>query len=794
MAWPTGILPVLPLRNTVLFPFVSQSIKVGRDHSRKSVEKAISEGSWIICLAQKSPSPELNTHEDFFSVGVLARIENVKKMADGSFNLILRGQRRVEVSQLIRNDKGFWQAQLGPLETYTDLDASIKEGLIHSLRETINQVLEPSEEIQLAIEEMSSLEELSYFGVAHTDAKVADKQNLLTLTHLREISMEALKILSEIKIRQEVQEDIKKKLYSRVGQSQREHILREQMKTIQDELGQSGQDDQGDDYYKKIETQNLPESAKELALQQVRKLEQTNSNSPDYQVTKNHLDFLLSLPWNKSSQAGEINLESARKQLEADHFGLETIKKRILQSLSVLKLTAGKRGSLLLFVGPPGVGKTSLGQSIAKALGRKFARVSLGGIRDDAEIRGHRRTYVGALPGRILSSLKRTGENDAVILLDEIDKLGRSFSGDPASSLLEVLDPEQNNQFYDHYLDTAFDLSHVLFIATANSLESIPGPLLDRMEVIELGSYTHTEKLEIAKQHLWPKSLKDHGIDPSRAQISADFLDLLILRYTREAGVRELQRKLTQVSRYISEKIVTQNEQGKSFNLNLDSSLLEEIFSGERVFQDKNEIHHGPGVVAGLAWTPVGGDLLFIESAKMPGHGKLVLTGKLGETMRESAELALSLLKSRMAIWNVNFDFSKNDLHLHAPAGAIPKDGPSAGVTMLTSLASLLTGKVLQDNQAMTGEISLTGVVLPVGGIKEKLMAAHRYGRTRVLIPAANARDLQQLPEDVRKDLDIFMAHHVDEVLQWALGIDSVKQNLLHGFDAGVGRLTTPDF
>ena len=793
MAWPTGILPVLPLRNTVLFPFVSQSIKVGRDYSRKSVEKALAEGSWILCLAQKSPSPDLKTPEDFYSIGVLSKIESVKKFNDGSFNLILRGQKKVEAVQIHLNEKGFWQSQINPIETFSEIDKSTKEGLILSLRETLAEVLMPNEEQQLAFDEINSLEELSYFSVANTDAKVADKQSLLALTHLRDISMEALRILSEIKVRNDVQEDIKKKLYSRVGQNQREHILREQMKTIQEELGDSSRDSNGEDYFKKIESLNLPESAKELALQQVRKLEQTNSSSPDFQVTKNHLDFLLSLPWNKSSQSGEINLVNAREQLESDHYGLEKIKKRILQSLSVLKLTGGKRGSLLLFVGPPGVGKTSLGQSIAKALGRKFARVSLGGVRDDAEIRGHRRTYVGALPGRILSSLKRAGENDAVILLDEIDKMGRSFAGDPAGSLLEVLDPEQNSQFYDHYLDTAFDLSHVLFIATANTLDSIPGPLLDRMEVIELGSYTQLEKLEIAKKHLWPKTLKDHGIDPKQTRLSEDFLEQLIAKYTREAGVRELQRKLTQVSRYLSEKIVTHHEKGDAIELILNKEKLEEIFPEERIFQEKDEIHKGPGVVAGLAWTPVGGDLLFIESAQMPGNGKLSLTGKLGETMRESAEIALSLLKSRMAIWNVQYDFSKNDLHLHAPAGAIPKDGPSAGVTMLTSLASLLTGKVLDDNKAMTGEISLTGMVLPVGGIKEKLMAAHRYGRRQVLIPAANARDLHQLPEDVRKDLEVFLAHHVDEVLNWALGIELVKQGLLHNFDSGVSGLATPD-
>lgn len=794
MSWPTGSLPVLALRNTVMFPFVAQAIKVGRDQSRKAVERAMGNGGWILAVAQKSPDITPTKVEDFYVTGVLCKIDSVKKLSDGSLNLILRGQKRCELRDLKQETESYWTSEFTPLETMNKLDKAMLEGLRQSLIEISHDALKPDSALEQAFSELESLEELSFFTIANADLKVQDKMKVLELLDLRESTMEILRLLSDVKMTHDVQDEIRKKLYSRFGQTQREQILREQMRTIQEELGEKSKGTSPEDYQKKIDELNLPQAARDLAEQQARRLEQINSASPDYHVTKNHLDFLLSLPWNKSSGSLGVDLEAARAQLDQDHFGLDKIKKRILQSLSVLKLTGGKRGSLLMFLGPPGVGKTSLGQSIAKALNRKFERVSLGGVRDEAEIRGHRRTYVGAMPGRILNSIKKAGERDPVILLDEIDKMSHSFSGDPASAFLEVLDPEQNVNFSDHYLETPFDLSQVLFIATANSLEGIPGPLLDRMEVIELGSYTNLEKLEIAEKHLWPKAMKDHGLSPEHVQLPRSVIEKLVSLYTREAGVRDLQRKLMQICRYATEKVVLSQEKHiASPALHVQVSDLEEIFSGERIFTDKEELHRGPGVVAGLAWTPVGGDLLFIESAQMPGHGKLVMTGKLGEVMRESAELALSLLRSRMALWKGNFDFSKHDLHLHAPAGAIPKDGPSAGVTILTSLASLIMGKSVAEDQAMTGEITLTGAVLPVGGIKEKLMAAHRYGRKRVLIPAANERDLQQLPKEVREDLKVYLAHNVEEVLQWALGFESVKQSLLHSLDTRVSGLTTPD-
>lgn len=794
MSWPTGFLPVLPLRNTVLFPLVSQAIKVGRDRSLCAIEKSLEKGSWVLALTQKNPDLEGLSNDDFFTVGTLSKIESYKRLSDGSVSLVLRGHKRVEVANLSMSGDSHLQAQFRPQESSVDLDVTIEQGLMKSLLELSQNVLKPTEALLEAFQNIQELEEMGYFVLANTDIKVSDKQKALETLSIKDRTMEILKLLSDLKVTFEVQEDIKKKLYSRFGQNQREQILREQMKAIKEELGEKDGDASPEEYFKKIKDLNLPKEAKDLAEQQAKRLDQINSSSPEFHVIKNHLDFLLSMPWNKTSAAVGVDLEKAKVQLDADHFGLDKIKKRILQSLSVLKLTEGKRGSILLFVGPPGVGKTSLGQSIAKSLGRQFVRVSLGGVRDDAEIRGHRRTYVGALPGRILSSLKRAGEKDPVLLLDEVDKMGRGYSGDPASSLLEVLDPEQNKNFMDHYLDTAFDLSQVLFIATANSLEGIPGPLLDRMEVIELGSYTNLEKLEIAQTHLVPKVLKEHGLMPEQVIIPREILEKLVMNYTRESGVRELQRKITQICRFATEWVVTRQEKDSSQEpLVVTNEHLDEIMQGEHLFRDKEELHRGPGVVAGLAWTPVGGDLLYIESAKMPGQGKLSLTGKLGDVMRESAELALSLLKSRMAFWNVSFDFAKNDLHIHAPAGAIPKDGPSAGVTILTSLASLISGRLLGDDQAMTGEITLTGAVLPVGGIKEKLMAAHRHGRTRVLIPAGNERDLKQLPPEVRKDLNVFLAHHVDEVLAWALDMKSVEQGLLQSLDSGISGLTRPD-
>ena len=772
MAWPTGSIPVLPLKNTVIFPTVSQSLKVGRDKSLKAIERALQNDDWIVTVTQKNPDVESRVTEDFFSVGTLSKIESIKKLSDGSQQVVVRGVKRVRVSLVEDTKVDYFQTLLVPVDEIFDLDLPTEKALRKSLLEFSEELFQSQESNREILRSIPHALELSHLIVAQLDLKPAVKQSLLEIDSLKNRILEILKVMSEFKTNLDVQNEIRNKLYNKVGQSQRQHILREQMRVIKEELGEATDSSQEVNYQEKIKNKNLPLEAHKLAMAQAERIEQLNASSPEYHVIKNHLEFLLSLPWNDVSESTGVDLVRARQQLDQDHFGLEKIKKRILQSLSVMKLTENKKGSILLFLGPPGVGKTSLGKSIAESLGRKYERISLGGVRDDAEIRGHRRTYVGALPGRILSSLKRAGQKDCVLILDEIDKMGRGFSGDPAATLLEVLDPEQNQNFMDHYLDAPFDLSEVMFIATANSLDGIPGPLLDRMEIIEVGSYTNLEKIEIAEKYLVPKMLKDLGLEAKSLQISRPVLSQIISSYTREAGVRGLKRCLMQIGRFVTQKVVESRELGIEFQpLQFEEKDFDEVLGFDRIYEEKDKTHHGPGVVAGLAWTPYGGDLLFIESAAMPGSGRLMLTGKLGEVMRESAELAVSLLKSRMAFWKVNFDFQKTDLHIHAPAGAIPKDGPSAGVTIITSLASLLTGIELSNEKAMTGEITLTGAVLPVGGIKEKLMAAHRRGRKKVLIPQGNEKDLLQLPMEVRSDLDVKLVSHVDEVLEWALGL-----------------------
>ncbi len=778
MSFPTGFVPVLPLKNTVLYPGVSQALRVGREKSLKALQYAFQNNNWIVTFTQIDPAHNVDKESDLHSVGTLVRIESVRGNAESGYHIVVKGVDRIRRLSW-RQNNGYYGAEFEKIEDLKNLDQSVEKALLKSLKElsveTLKLFAPQAEPVIEAIEGVEDLQDLGYFVSAHADFPLNEKQGLLENSHLKERSMQILNLLQSLKENLSVQADIRQKLNNKFGQSQRQQILREQLKAIKEELGEGGEGKAHDQYEKKLANLDLPEEALELANAQLKRLEELTASSPEYHVVKNHLDFLTGLPWNKSSGSDEIDLNQAQKILDDDHNGLVNIKKRILQHLAVYRLTEGKKGSILLFVGPPGVGKTSLGQSIAKALGRKYVRASLGGVRDDAEVRGHRRTYIGALPGRILSSLKKAGEKDPVFILDEIDKMSRGFTGDPASSMLEVLDPEQNTAFLDHYLDVPFDLSQVFFIGTANSLEGIPGPLLDRMEVIELGSYTSKEKLEIAKQHLLDKQMKEHGLKPGQIELDHDVLTTVIAKYTREAGVRELQRKIAEICRWASSSIV----KGEKTPIQISTANLEDILGQEKFSFEKVRAQSMPGVVAGLAWTPVGGDLLYIESALMPGKGGLTLTGQLGDVMKESASIALSLLKSRMAFFNPGFDFSKYDFHLHAPAGATPKDGPSAGVTLLTSLASLLTARSVPVDMAMTGEITLAGSVLPVGGIKEKLMAAHRGGIRKVLIPKYNEKDLKSLPDEVRNDLEVHAVEHIDEVLKWALNLEFPSQDPL---------------
>jgi ATP-dependent Lon protease len=771
MSIPVGAIPVLPLKNTVIYPSVTQNLRVGRDKSIRAVDMAALKNNWILTVAQKHPDQSVEKIDDLHDIGTLCKIESIKGTPDSGYFIVVRGYYRVKITSY-KAESDIFEAYTERLDDVVNINESTQVALLSSLREVSNSVLRllpgNTDQIQELISGIEDVSLLSYLAAANAEIPLNEKQKLLEMINLKDRVMYLLNLLQTYKGTLEVQQDIRSKLHSKLGQTQREHILREQMKTIKEELGDDGDEvSVTDDYKNKIDALNLPPEALELAKQQLKKLQNSNSQSPEYQMIRSHLDLMCTLPWSKSSEHKDFDILEAEKSLDADHYGLGKIKKRILQHLAVLKLKKDKRGSILLFIGPPGVGKTSLGQSIAKVLGKKCQRISLGGLRDESELRGHRRTYIGALPGRIISSLKKAGENDPVFVLDEIDKMSRSYSGDPASAMLEVLDPEQNTAFADHYLDTPFDLSKVFFIATANSLEGIPGPLLDRMEVIDLSGYTTSEKFHIAKTHLLPKQLSEHGIETSQIQMSDEVILRIISHYTREAGVRDLQRKMAQICRYASEKII----RGEN-TITVDLNSLEDIFGQERFPNEVTDVVAIPGVVTGLAWTPVGGDILFIETALVPGKGEMIITGQLGDIMKESAQIAKSLIKARMAVLAPTFDFSKFDIHLHVPSGATPKDGPSAGITLLSSLASLVSRRAVNPKMAMTGEITLRGKVTPVGGIKEKVIAAHRAGVTEIIMCNKNEKDLKDVPPEVISEIKFHFVENINQVLSIALGVD----------------------
>ena len=781
---PTGFLPVLPLKNTVIYPGVAQALKVGREKSVRALNLSKLKDNWIITLAQKNVENNIENIDDLFEIGTLSKIESVKGSPEAGYYIILRGYKRVKIKSY-KPESDLFEAIAEPLEDIYDFDQATEALLLNSLKTIAKQVLQilpgNTMSIQEMVDNVEDVSLLSHLAAANVEIAVSEKQKILETTILRDRVTQLIDILHKFKENLIVQQDINQKLSSKIGQVQRDHILREQLKTIKEELGEKNEQSLVETYRKKIIEVKLKDEALELATQQINRLENMNAQSPEFQIIRSHLDFLFSLPWNASSNFHQIDLDHASKILNEDHYGLEKIKKRILQHLAVLKLKKEKKGSILLFIGPPGVGKTSLGQSIAKTLGKKYQRISLGGVRDESDIRGHRRTYIGALPGRILSALKKAGENDTVLVLDEIDKLGRGFAGDPAAALLEVMDPEQNNAFIDHYLEAPFDLSKVTFIATANSLESIPFPLLDRMEIIDLSGYTTVEKMHIAKNHLWPKQLLENGLTPEQLEISDSAILKIITNYTREAGVRDLQRKLSEVCRAKCEEILRTSGLVK---VNIEN--LEEIFGAEKFTYEVTDQLTTPGVVTGLAWTPVGGDILFIESAIIPGKGDLILTGQLGDVMKESAQIAKSLIKARLSYIAPLFDFSKYDIHVHLPAGAIPKDGPSAGITLLTSLASLVSRVPVNSRLAMTGEISLRGKVLPVGGIKEKVIAAHRSGVNEIIMSKRNEKDLKDVPDDVLSQIKFTFVEHINEVLAKALDIDLSKwsEDFLYGQNA----------
>ena len=762
---------VIPLYEIVVYPDSRTKFSVDRATGELLLAGLKdTEAAYAVGLTVKSGTrPSEVTGESLYKTGNLFRISHVQPADDG-YLVCAQVLKRVRAI-LLSEREGQFYASYEPVADVPDLEEDLQVRILADIKSTILEIssrFNGSEQFTRPMERMDSVDQIMGFVMPFLPVNLAEKQALLEIDSVRQRYISFLELLIRTRDNINIRIEMAKKVSDKVHKSNREAMLREQLRLIQEELNE-GEGLPGDNGYREqIEKSKMPDEVRKKALSELKKLETGGSQNHEAPVIRNYLDLLLELPW-VTEEKKSIDIEQARRVLESNHNGLEKVKERIVQHLAVMKLKQEKQGSIILLTGPPGTGKTSLGKSIAEALGREYVRISLGGVRDEAEIRGHRRTYVGALPGRIIQGIKRAGTKNPVFILDEIDKLAVSYAGDPASALLEVLDPEQNNTFSDHYLEVSYDLSDVLFIATANSLATIPAPLFDRMEHIEISGYTKNEKFAIAKDHLLPKTLEEHGLDADKLRIDDEALKIIIEKYTREAGVRWLKKQLAKTARFVSEKIVS----GKAdLPYIVKPDMLDAILGKEVIRQDEARKEQVPGVVTGLAWTPVGGDILFIEGTYMPGKGKLTLTGQLGDVMKESATISLSLIRSRLANTANSFDFIKSDIHIHVPSGATPKDGPSAGVTLFTALASLITGKTVDPKIAMTGEITLSGSVLPVGGIKEKILAAHRAGIKKVILPKENTRDLEEVPEDVRSELTFVTVETIDEVLKEALAID----------------------
>ncbi len=762
---------LLPLRSGVLFPGTTMSLPVGRPRSVKLIED-MSVGDILGVAVQRDPKTDDPGLADLHRVGTLARVRKIHQARDGqTYRVTLEGVARFELESLTASEP-YWRAE-GQASEETGAGGDEAQVLFEELRLALRPLAQSSNEALREI--LSDADEPGNFADRIASGLDVDRdrevQVLLTLDVPARLRLCA-QLIAEAKARHELKQKIGEEVRRELGKDQREAVLRQQLRAIQKELGEGGRGGAGNEELeklkKKLEAAELPEEVQETIDRELRKLESLNPNAPDANVTRNYLEWVSELPWNQRAEVKE-DIDAVASKLDEDHYGLDKVKERILEHLAVLQLTGNPRGNIMCLVGPPGVGKTSLGQSIADATGRPFIRVALGGVRDEAEIRGHRRTYVGALPGRLISALRKVKAKNPVVMLDEVDKLGQGWMGSPEHALLEVLDPEQNKTFTDHYLEVPFDLSEVLFIATANSLEPLSAPLRDRMEIVSLGGYTTDEKKQIAKAHLVPKQLADHALEDESLQLGDDMLDLLIRDYTREAGVRQLNREVNRLCRALALESVRASGD-KTPSVVIDEPRLRKYLGKARFFSDVAERTSVPGVATGLAYTSVGGDILFIETSKMKGKGGVQITGKLGDVMQESAKAALSFVRSNAEMLGIDpDDISDHDIHIHVPAGATPKDGPSAGVTMFTALTSLFTGRRVRPDTAMTGECSLRGRVLPVGGIKEKVIAAHRAGIRRVILPAKNERDLDDIPETVRDDLEFIIAHDMTDVLHAAL-------------------------
>jgi ATP-dependent Lon protease len=766
-------IPILPLRDTVLYPNSFMPLAVARESSVRLIDEAISGGKLIGVFTQRDATIEEPLQSDLYTIGTASHIHKMFKLPDGSLRLIVQGLARLSLDEVVQTRPYLRARTSQAREALNDTDRLEIDALMRNIKTSFQSVvsLSPllSDDLQTLASNMTEPGRLADFIASSlTTIATAVKQEVLETLDVR-ARMDALNriLIKELEVL-ELGSKIQSQVQSEVGKNQREYFLREQMKAIQKELGEG--DDQTkeiEELHEKVEAAGMPEAVKKEALRELDRLSKMPVAAAEYTVSRTYLDWLVALPWQK--RADEIiDLARTKTTLDADHSGLEKAKDRILEYLAVRKLNPGVKGPILCFVGPPGVGKTSLARSIAHSLGRKFVRVSLGGMRDEAEIRGHRRTYIGALPGQVIQGLRRAESKNPVFILDEIDKLGSDFRGDPASALLEVLDPEQNNSFRDHYLDVPFDLSEVLFITTANVLDPVPHALRDRMEVLEIPGYTEEEKLEIAREHLLQKQITNHGLTSEQLTIPDESLRAVIRGYTREAGVRNLEREIGALCR----KAARRRAEGDTSPLVISPDVVVTMLGAPSFLQEEiEERTKDPGVAIGLAWTPAGGDVLFVEASRMAGTGTLTLTGQLGEVMKESARAALSWFRAHAAAYGADPDFFKSaEIHLHVPSGAIPKDGPSAGVTMATALASELTGRSVRGDLAMTGEITLSGRVLPVGGIKEKVLAARRAGIREVILPRQNEKNVKEdLTEELRRDLTFHYVQAVDEVLLLAL-------------------------
>jgi ATP-dependent Lon protease len=768
-------LPILPLRNTVLFPGVVIPISAGRDKSIRLINDANNGDKIIGVVAQKNEGDEDPTKNDIHKIGTVAKILRVLKMPDGNITVILQGKKRFEIDA-VTSEKPYINALVKEVEEkrpgvhdseFLAILESIKELAIQIIKESPNIPTEAT----FAIKNIESQSFLVNFVSSNMNLSVSEKQNLLAMNALKERALETLRFMNVELQKLELKNDIQSKVRFDLDQQQREYFLHQQMKTIQEELGGVSQEEEMDEMREKAKTKKWDEKTQKHFEKELSKMQRMNPQAPDFGIQRNYLELFLDLPWNEYSK-DNFDLKRAQKILDRDHFGLEDVKKRMIEHLAVLKLRNDMKSPIICLAGPPGVGKTSIGKSVAEALGREYVRISLGGLRDEAEIRGHRKTYIGAMPGRIIQSLKKAGTSNPVFVLDEIDKLSNSHQGDPSSALLEVLDPEQNNAFYDNFLEMGYDLSKVMFIATSNNMQAIQPALKDRMEVIKMSGYTIEEKVEIARQHLFPKQLKEHGLTSKDVVIGKKQLEKIVEGYTRESGVRGLETKIAQVIRNIAKSVAMEED----YNKKLTDEDIVRILGVPRMERDKSENNEVAGVVTGLAWTAVGGDILFIESLLSPGKGTMTITGNLGTVMKESATIALEYIKANASLLGLDSEMlSKYNIHLHVPEGATPKDGPSAGIAMLTSLVSLFTQKRVKKSTAMTGEITLRGKVLPVGGIKEKILAAKRANIKEIIMCIENKQDVDEIKPEYIEGLTFHYVKEMSEVLKFALTDQNVK-------------------